>query len=226
MIKTTTIALSITLILTACIPAIPFPQLTEEASQSVDVQATGSVMTVAAPSATATSPPSPTSPLVSATAEATATLSDTAVAETQVSETMTSVESTVTSVSTETTETPTGTLVASSTPILEPPGNPVATETLHARFFGTLPPAIAYGKIRLVNKAKVEVYISMQCTTPDGTITILEYPVSGQIRVSAPAGKYNYVAWVGGRQITGFFGLGKQEDLTITIYKDKVTVKK
>ena len=88
-----------------------------------------------------------------------------------------------------------------------------------------MPPAIAYGKIELVNKSKAEAYISMQCTTPEGTKSILEYPVTGTLRVSAPAGRYSYVVWVGGRQLIGYFGLGKNEERTITIFKDQVTIK-
>jgi hypothetical protein len=102
---------------------------------------------------------------------------------------------------------------------------PSPTETLYARFYGTLPPSIPYGKVKLINKAKAEVYISMHCTTVDGYTTIVEYPVSGRMRVSAPAGKYTYVAWVGGRQFQGWFGLGKGGEVEITFNKDKVTVK-
>jgi hypothetical protein len=97
--------------------------------------------------------------------------------------------------------------------------------TLHPRFYGTLPPAIPFGKVTLVNRAKVDVYVSLQCTTIDGQKTIIEYPVFGMREVSAPAGNYNYVAWVGGRQFLGSFRLDKGEDLTITFRKDKITLK-
>jgi hypothetical protein len=88
-----------------------------------------------------------------------------------------------------------------------------------------LPPAIPFGKVKLINKAKAEVYVSLQCTTIDGYTTIIEYPVFGRLRVSAPAGKYTYVAWVGGRKFTWYFGLGKNNEVEITFEKDKVTVK-
>jgi hypothetical protein len=100
-----------------------------------------------------------------------------------------------------------------------------ATETLHPRFFGTLPPAIPYGKVKLVNRSKAETYISLYCTTVDGYTTIIEYPVYGRLRVSAPAGSYTYVAWVGGRQYQGAFHLGKSDEVEIIIGKDKITVK-
>jgi hypothetical protein len=77
----------------------------------------------------------------------------------------------------------------------------------------------------LVNRAKAEVYVSLQCTTVDGYTTIIEYPVFGRLKVSAPAGKYNYVAWVGGRQLIGSFSLSKGEELSITFNREKVTIK-
>jgi hypothetical protein len=66
----------------------------------------------------------------------------------------------------------------------------------------------------------------MQCTTPDGYTTVVEYPVGGS-RVSAriPAGHYFYVAWVGGKQFTGEFNLKKSEEVVIRMYKDRVEVK-
>jgi len=102
--------------------------------------------------------------------------------------------------------------------------NPTATVTLHARFFGTLPPALPSGKVKLINRSKAEAYISMHCTTVDGYTTIIEYPVVGRMGVSAPAGKYTYVAWVGGRQFQGSFNLGKGDEVEITLFKDKITI--
>jgi hypothetical protein len=99
------------------------------------------------------------------------------------------------------------------------------TETLHPRFYGTLPPNLPSGQITLVNKSKKEVYISLQCTTQDGFITIIEYPVPSTVKTNAPAGKYIYVAWVGGNKITGNFGLGKRDEIVITIYKDRIGIK-
>jgi hypothetical protein len=65
----------------------------------------------------------------------------------------------------------------------------------------------------------------LQCTTVDGYKTIIEYPVAGLVKVSAPAGKYTYVAWVGGREFQGAFGLGKGDEVEILIEKDKLTVR-
>ena len=54
--------------------------------------------------------------------------------------------------------------------------------------------------------SKTDAYISLQCTTNDGYVTVIEYPLGGsRVEHSAPAGQYVYVAWVGGRKFTGSF---------------------
>lgn len=103
--------------------------------------------------------------------------------------------------------------------------SPTVTETAHFQYYGTMPPLLAYSKITLVNKSKSEVYISLQCTTKDGYQTIIEYPVEGRVETNAPTGKYIYVAWVGGRQITGKFALDNSSDIVITIFKDHLEIK-
>jgi hypothetical protein len=119
------------------------------------------------------------------------------------------------------TVTVTGTL-PTSTPTIAAGAAP--TETLHPRFYGTLPPSLPSGTVTLINKSKTEAYISLQCTTSDGNVTIIEYPVSGGFDVKAPSGKYIYVAWVGGNKMSGGFGLGTGDQVTIKLYKDKVVV--
>jgi len=115
-------------------------------------------------------------------------------------------------------------------PFTGTPGNTnaAATETIPPEplTYGTLPPSLPYGEIRLVNKAKADAYISLRCVTKSGSITILEYPVKKTVSASAPAGEYTYVAWVGGRQFTGSFSLQADATMTITLFKDKVTLKK
>ena len=98
------------------------------------------------------------------------------------------------------------------------------TETLHPRFFGTVPPDRPFGRITLLNKARAEAYISLQCEDRNGKVTIIEYPVRGPIEFKAPAGSYVFVAWVGGRQMTGTFRLAKDDEITITLFRDKVVV--
>lgn len=97
--------------------------------------------------------------------------------------------------------------------------------TAHPQHYGTMPPNLPYGEITLINKSKADVYISLQCTTKDGYFTVIEYPVKSIVTTRAPAGKYVYVVWVGGRQIVGNFSLDKSQDLTINIYKDRVGIK-
>lgn len=121
-----------------------------------------------------------------------------------------------------------GTLPFTSTPSLTP--NPAfsvtPTGTNHYQYYGTMPPNLPFGHISMLNKSKAEAYISLQCTTPDGYVTVIEYPVGGsRYKISAPAGKYIYVTWVGGRKISGNFKLDKLQDLDLTIYKDRVEIK-
>jgi hypothetical protein len=102
-------------------------------------------------------------------------------------------------------------------------GSPTAT--LQSRFYGTQPPAIDFGRLRLINKSKAEAYISIQCVTPGGQVSIIEYPVPRRLNVKAPAGKCIVVAWVGGRKMSGSFSLGKSSEKTITMYKDRIAIK-
>jgi hypothetical protein len=111
--------------------------------------------------------------------------------------------------------TPTATLV---------PGQVTPIWTLAIRTYGTLPPAVPFGYVTLVNKAKAEAYISLQVTMPDGKYSIIEYPVEGRIKIQAPVGHYLYVAWVGGRKMVGEFRLHKDEVLTITLNKNQIDV--
>jgi hypothetical protein len=97
--------------------------------------------------------------------------------------------------------------------------------TLTIRTYGTLPPAVPSSDIRLINKSKMQAYISLQVTSPDGRYAILEYPVTGIITIQAPLGSYLYVAWVGGNKMVGNFRLHGNEELSITLYKDKVVIK-
>lgn len=92
--------------------------------------------------------------------------------------------------------------------------------------YGTLPPNLPAGTLSLFNKAQVDVYISLRCVTKEGYVTIIEYPVKKNFNVSAPAGKYTYIAWVGGRQFDGSFTLDKDGFITITFAKDRINIKK
>jgi len=104
-------------------------------------------------------------------------------------------------------------------------GQFTASPTLGIRTYGTLPPAVPFNRITLINKAKAEAYISLQVTMPDGKYSIIEYPVEGSVKIQAPVGYYLYVAWVGGRKMTGNFRMAQDDDLSITLYKDRVVIK-
>lgn len=97
--------------------------------------------------------------------------------------------------------------------------------TLTIRTYGTLPPAVPSSDITLINKSKTQAYISLQVTSIDDRYAILEYPVIGTVNIKAPLGYYLYVAWVGGNKMVGNFRLHGNEDLSITLYKDKVVIK-
>ena len=104
-------------------------------------------------------------------------------------------------------------------------GQVTAIWTLAIRKYGTLPPAVPFSQVTLINKAKTEAYISLQVTMPDGKYSIIEYPVEGSVKIQAPVGSYLYVAWVGGNKMVGNFRLHNNDDLSITLYKDKVVIK-
>lgn len=106
------------------------------------------------------------------------------------------------------------------------PASPVpSTQTPGILTWGTLPPAVPFANITLINRAKTQAYISLQVVTAEGGPTILEYPVSGQIKIKAPTGHYQYVAWVGGRKMVGQFRLHREEDLSIILFRDRIEIK-
>jgi len=98
------------------------------------------------------------------------------------------------------------------------------TPTLGPLTYGTLPPAVAFSQVSLVNKSKTQVYISLQLCDTEAAGAILEYPVKGTVKIKAPVGTYLYVVWVGGRQLTGTLQVPSNTDLTIRIYRDKVEI--
>lgn len=104
-------------------------------------------------------------------------------------------------------------------------GQPSPIWTLGVRTYGTLPPEVPSGKITLINKAKAEAYISLHVDLANGSNTVIEYPVEGQRTIKAPIGPYRYVAWVGGKKMMGSFRLTAGDDITITLYKDRIVIK-
>jgi hypothetical protein len=226
--------LAMALFLSACIPALPGFQQPGQ-TPAADVQATDAALAAtlavetlnALPTPTlapATNTPLPTFTFTQVVVPITATATNSSTPNPNATGTNTPTPNpSASATATASPVTPTATVTR--TPPSGTPPTPTPTETLHARFFGTLPPAIPFAKVKLINRAKAEVYISMNCTTVDGYTTIIEYPVEGNMRVSAPVGKYTYVAWVGGRQFQGYFGLGKNDEVEITFKKDEVIIK-
>jgi hypothetical protein len=84
---------------------------------------------------------------------------------------------------------------------------------------------VPFSQVTLINKANAEAYISLQVTMPDGEYSIIEYPVEGSVKIQAPVGHYLYVTWVGGRKMVGEFRLHQDDDISITLYRDRVTIK-
>jgi hypothetical protein len=216
--RTAVLVLTVAFLLSACIPALPQLQQPNPTS-AVDTQATDAAMAETHSVETLNALPTPTLEPATDTPIPTATDTEVPTATETMTETTTETSAALTGTAFTSTATITGTPPTSTQSVA------TATETLHPRFFGTLPPAIPYGKVKLVNRSKAETYISLYCTTVDGYTTIIEYPVYGKLRVSAPTGSYTYVAWVGGRQFQGAFRLGKSDEVEIIIGKGKITVK-
>lgn len=208
-------------ILGACLPATttPAPNVpTVDVAGTVQAGAQTSVAqtltafpTITVPPATDTATPTPPVAVPSDTATtepSTATLVPN----------LTTTPATATLASVNSTFTPTATIAST-------PGGATLVPTLTIRTYGTLPPAVPFSTVFLVNKAKTEAYISLQVNTAQGGPTIIEYPVEGTVKILAPTGQYLYVAWVGGRKMVGNFRLKQTDELTITLFRDRVEIK-
>jgi hypothetical protein len=116
-------------------------------------------------------------------------------------------------------------ITSTAVPAFSPVGPATTTHTPAVLTYGTLPPAVPFANVTLVNRAKTQAYISLQVVTAEGGPTIIEYPVHGRIKIQAPVGQYLYVAWIGGRKMVGEFKLHKEDDLEILLYRDRVEIK-
>ena len=221
------VILVLSLVLSACLPAFlqqqPVAGNNEQAPQ-VDIEATAAVMAATMAVETIDALPTPTLIPPSKVVAVSATPTIFTIIDPNILITTTMQTLNVTGMATTATGTITPTVTATHTPT---PNNGIVTptQTLHARFYGTLPPNLPSGSILLSNKSQAEAYISLQCTTSDGNVSILEYPVKGNLGIDAPAGHYTFVAWVGGNKMIGNFRLDNGQDLFITLYKDKVGIK-
>ena len=219
------------LALGACVPGLSQASGGNSVATANAVALTAAGLTLAAqPTQTAlpTSTEAPTATAtqtaIPATKTATATKSAT-VSATAGTITVTATLITATGTLASPTNTVTGTPPSPTSTVTGTPPTATATEELAPRVYGTQPPYIQYGRVHLVNQANRDVYVSFQCTTPEGYFSIVEYPVYGRITVSVPAGRCDWVAWVGGRQFTGRIGLSRFEEFTMTFKKNSVTIK-
>jgi hypothetical protein len=214
------------LALSACLPAFlqQQPAVNNDNGQSPQVNIQPTAATTAIPSKAVLPSPTLVVPSKVVAESPTMTVPATINPNIMVTTTMMTLNVTGTAVTRTATITPTSTATQTRTPTPSS-GLVTPTVTLHVRYYGTLPPNLPFGSITLKNLSKAEAYISLQCTTKDGYTTILEYPVKGTFDVNTPAGKYFYVAWVGGNKMTGNFNLDKTQELFITLYKDRVSIK-
>ena len=225
------VVMAVSLMLAACAPSFSQVSAPESAATAQAFAATAAGLTLAVlptltpfptntalPTATATAKP----PTKTATVTSTSTTpTSTATAGTiTVTATVPSVTGTIPSP----TKTVTGTPPSPTNTVTGTP--PTATPTLDMipREYGTQPPYIQYGRVHLLNQANRDVYVSFQCTTPEGYFSIVEYPVYGRLTVSVPAGRCEWVAWVGGREFVGTVGISRFEELTMTFKKNSVTI--
>ncbi len=215
--KRITVAIIVMLLLAACSALPSIPSVTNPTA-NVDVAGTSQANLQLSVAQTLTAQPTLTSAPVTDTAtlpitSPTLSVTDTPLPTDPLLPNLTTTPATATSGPANLTATPT--LAA---------GQVTATWTLAVRKYGTLPPQVPFSHITLINKAKAEAYISLHVDL-NGSNTVIEYPVKGTILIQAPLGFYRYVAWVGGRQMIGEFKLHSGDDLTITLYKDRIEIK-
>ena len=207
------------LILGACLPSTPAPNTVP----TVDFAGTADAAAKTSVAQTLTALPTITVAPVTDTVTPPILPSDTATFEPSTA-TPTTVPNLTTTPATATSGTPLEPAFTPTATIVVGSGGATLTPTLGILTYGTLPPAVPYSTVFLVNKSKTQAYISLQVTTAQGGPTIIEYPVERTVKIQAPTGSYLYVAWVGGRKMIGEFRLRNNDDLTITLFKDKVVV--
>ena len=148
------------------------------------------------------------------------------------------------------TETPNGTLTITETPdgtlpaatVTEAPDGTltVATATLDITATSAFPsptspisinepPAsVPRYKINVENSTKVRVYISLQGSSEGGYNPIIEYDLAPreEIKLTVPEGYYASIVYVGKDPMINYFGVYKNNSVTIDISKDSVKVSK
>jgi hypothetical protein len=214
--------------LSACLPAFlqQQPAVIQQAPQA-DVQATAAMMGATMAAQTIAALPTPTLVIAKPSATVTQTEPPSPSATLDPNQAITGTAQTASAAAvTGTLPTPSAITAGPTSTLIFVSGVITPTETLHPRYYGTLPPQLPYGFVLVANESKAEAYISLQCTTSNGKVTIIEFPVKKSYGVDAPAGSYIYVAWVGGKKMSGSFKLDNGQDLTITLYKNRIDVGK
>jgi hypothetical protein len=205
------------LIIGACLPS-NLPLVV--AQPTVDGSALTQANLQAAPTQTATLPPTATLVPVTETSTLPAESPTLAVTETATTSPIPNLTTTL-STATEFAVTP-----GQGTATLAVPSGGTTTSTPSHLTYGTLPPQNhPFSRVTLINRSRAEAYISLQVDTRNFGPTIIEYYVRRTVEVRAPVGYYLYVAWVGGNKMVGNFRLSQDDDLTITLYKDRVVIR-
>lgn len=215
--KRIVLAVVILVIIGACLPSgLPLAI----AQPTVDGAALTLSALQAAPTQTATFPPTAT--IVPITETATPLLASPSATLTETATTSPIPNLTTTVVTaTEFASTP-----GQATATLAVPSGGTTTSTPSHLTYGTLPPENhPFSQVFLINRSRAEAYISLQVDTRNFGPTIIEYYVRGTVKVRAPVGRYLYVAWVGGNKMVGNFRLTEDDDLSIILYKDRVVIK-
>lgn len=98
------------------------------------------------------------------------------------------------------------------------------TPTPGVLLYGTVPPAVPYGRVHLINLSNRMVYISFHCVIENGLTSYLEYPVYSKLTASIPAGMCHYVAFIKGQQFTGDVRIKKQTEYTFTFKRQSIKI--
>lgn len=172
--------------------------------------------------------------LYTQTSEPTAVIEPTStlpiITSTVITETSTPIEITLDSIPTSTGDSLTATFQSETPPTgtftPTPGGYPTITPTdlMVTREAGIIPAGTKYAQVKLINKSKRQTYVSLHWHYDDKTVAYFEYPVSGTVSDKIPVGRYTYVAWVGGKKMTGAFRMHINTEVTIIIYKDRIAV--
>jgi len=87
-----------------------------------------------------------------------------------------------------------------------------------------LPSNTIYKQAHIRNISGKPVDVTLICTTFKGLQTVLEYKNVKNLFTNLPEGNYEYVIFVGGRQLSGGFSFISAPKLFMTIYKDRIAI--